>query len=257
MRRTALAGLFACAVIIAANSSSAQAQELDLLKSSGLKSESPAYTLIASAKAMTDEANAETAAALEPEPAIHVVGEDETLSTIAEQHGTTWLRLYNKNTHIVHPDQLNVGEKVTVPLPDEQLTDRPLPQPPATEPELTGESVAQGNGSASASRLLRGSSAGNTYTAGYCTWYAKNMRPDLPNNLGNADTWVARAAAQGIPTGSAPRVGAIGQEKGIMHVVYVESVNGDGTVTVSEMNYEGLYVVSRRTVPASAFMYIY
>jgi peptidoglycan DL-endopeptidase CwlO len=77
----------------------------------------------------------------------------------------------------------------------------------------------------------------------------------LPNNLGNANTWVARAAAQGIPTGSAPRVGAIGQQG--MHVVYVESVNGDGTVTVSEMNFRGRYVISSRTVPASTFRYIY
>lgn len=81
------------------------------------------------------------------------------------------------------------------------------------------------------------------------------MRPDLPNNLGNADTWVARAAAQGIPTGSAPRVGAIGQQG--MHVVYVQSVNGNGTVTISEMNYQGLYIISTRTVPANSFMYIY
>jgi surface antigen len=81
------------------------------------------------------------------------------------------------------------------------------------------------------------------------------MRPDLPNNLGNANTWVSRAAAQGLATGSAPRVGAVGQQG--MHVVYVEAVNGDGTVTISEMNHAGLYVRTVRTVPASTFMYIY
>lgn len=107
----------------------------------------------------------------------------------------------------------------------------------------------------SASSYVRSSGvAGNTYSPGYCTWYAKNMRPDLPNNLGNADTWVARAAAQGLPTGSEPRVGAIGQQG--MHVVYVEAVDGD-MVTISEMNYHGLWSMNTRTVSASSFSYIY
>ena len=77
----------------------------------------------------------------------------------------------------------------------------------------------------------------------------------MPNNLGNANTWVARAAAQGMATGSTPRAGAVGQQG--MHVVYVESVNGDGTVTISEMNHVGWNVVNQRTVPASNFQYIY
>src|SRR5690606_14498577 len=91
------------------------------------------------------------------------------------------------------------------------------------------------------------SAAGNRYVPGYCTWYVKNMRPDLPNNLGNADTWVSRAAAQGLPTGSTPRAGAVGQRG--MHVVYIKSVNGDGSVNITEMNHKGLWVVTERTLP--------
>lgn len=97
--------------------------------------------------------------------------------------------------------------------------------------------------------------AGNTYDRGNCTWYAKSKRPDLPNSLGNADTWVSRAKALGYQTGIEPIVGAIGQQG--RHVVVVESVNDDGTVTISEMNYQGLGVISRRTLPASDFRYIY
>lgn len=95
---------------------------------------------------------------------------------------------------------------------------------------------------------------GNLYTPGNCTWYAKSRRPDLPNNLGNANTWVYRAAEQGIPTGDTPRPGAIGQQG--MHVVYVESVNGD-EMHISEMNYEGLYVIDERTIPWGGWSFIY
>lgn len=101
-----------------------------------------------------------------------------------------------------------------------------------------------------------GSSAGNTYVWGQCTWYAKSKRPDLPNGLGNGGQWVANAAALGFATGSTPRVGAIGEQPG--HVVYVEAVHSNGTVTISEMNYNGgVGIVHKRTVPASTFTYIY
>lgn len=99
------------------------------------------------------------------------------------------------------------------------------------------------------------SSGGNTYYRGYCTWYAKSKRPDIPNSLGNANTWFVRAQALGLPTGTEPKAGAIGQQG--MHVVYIEKVNPGGTVTISEMNYKGFGIVSSRKVPASSFRYIY
>ena len=109
---------------------------------------------------------------------------------------------------------------------------------------------------ASARTVAATNSPGNSYAYGYCTWYAKSKRPDLPNNLGNAGQWVANAAQQGFATGSTPRAGAIGSQPG--HVVYVESVNSDGTVNISEMNYNGrVGVVHNRTVAASTFTYIY
>lgn len=101
--------------------------------------------------------------------------------------------------------------------------------------------------------------AGNTYSYGYCTWYVKNRRPDIPNGLGNANMWLHNARAMGLPTGSEPRAGAVAQTSAgpLGHVAIVESVNGDGTVTISEMNYRGWNVVNQRTVAASNFNYIY
>lgn len=103
-------------------------------------------------------------------------------------------------------------------------------------------------------------SSGNTYAPGNCTWYAKSRRPDLPNSLGNANTWYYRAQALGWNVGSTPKKGAVGTSTAgwLGHVVYVEGVSLDGqSVTISEMNYGGLYSMNTRTVHYTEFNYIY
>lgn len=184
-----------------------------------------------------------------PAPVTYTVAAGDSLVTIASTHQSQWERLFYKNTQIEDPNVINVGDVITIPAADEQLTERPLP----TASENTSTVIV--STTIHAEPQPRASSAGNTYTPGYCTWYAKNRRPDLPNRLGNASAWVANAAAQGFATGTTPQAGAIGQQGN--HVVYVESVNGDGTVTISEMNYHGLFVISSRTVSANSFVYIY
>jgi surface antigen len=172
---------------------------------------------------------------------------------------TEWKRLFDKNTTLQNPDLLEVGSELVVPLPDEVISPKELPEPPIRVVEAvvakSPKKIATNTVTQTTQVQPRGSVSANGYVAGYCTWYVKNRRPDMPNNLGNASSWVSRAAAQGLPTGSSPRVGAVGQRGN--HVVYVESVNDDGTVTISEMNHKGLYVQTTRTLPASYFSYIY
>jgi surface antigen len=85
----------------------------------------------------------------------------------------------------------------------------------------------------------------NGYDYGYCTWYVANKRlaagSPMPTNLGNASTWAVRAAAYGLATGRRPQVGAaiVTSTSGAGHVAYVERVNDDGTIWVSEMNSHG------------------
>jgi len=100
--------------------------------------------------------------------------------------------------------------------------------------------------------------SGNTYSAGYCTWYVKNSLGWVPNGWGNANRWASNAAAQGYTVSSTPIVGAVAQTSSgwAGHVAVVTAV-GNGTVTVSEMNFKGRYVVSSRTVPVSSFVYIF
>lgn len=185
-----------------------------------------------------------------PEPKLYTLASGDALETVAKSENTTVQRIFNKNPKIVNPDIIAVGDTIEIPLPDEQLQNRPMP----VMLEVSNESlnvVATRNSSDSPRSF---SSSGNTYSYGYCTWYAKNMRPDLPNDLGNADTWYIRYSGS---KGTSPQVGAIGVAKGYMHVAYITGVNADGTVNLSEMNYQGWGVVSTRTASASEFLYIY
>ncbi len=107
---------------------------------------------------------------------------------------------------------------------------------------------------------VSGSSGPNHFSYGYCTWYVANRRY-IPW-FGNAIEWWPNARAYGYAEGQAPAVGAVmvTRESGSGHVAYVESVNPDGSWTVSEMNYVAWGVVSRRTihygqVPLVGFIY--
>jgi surface antigen len=100
----------------------------------------------------------------------------------------------------------------------------------------------------------------NHFSYGYCTWYVANRR--YVPWFGNAIDWWPNARPYGYSEGQVPQVGAImvTRESGYGHVAYVESVNGDGSWTVSEMNYLGWDQVSRRTirpgqVPLVGFIY--
>lgn len=105
--------------------------------------------------------------------------------------------------------------------------------------------------------VTRGFVPGNGYVPGQCTWYVKNKRPDIGNYWGNADRWIYSAQADGFSIGDRPKIGAIAQAKGRMHVAYVEDVSGD-MVTVTEMNYNFIpFNMNTRTVHYSEFTYIY
>lgn len=58
------------------------------------------------------------------------VQQGDSLSKIANAHETTYVRLFNANPNIAHPDVIHPGEDIRVPAPDEQLADRALPAAP-------------------------------------------------------------------------------------------------------------------------------
>lgn len=80
----------------------------------------------------TEKKNAQTEKKAEAsKPVMVTVAEGDSLSSIAEKKSSTWVRLYNANESIAHPDIINPGQELRVPAADEQLTERALPQPPA------------------------------------------------------------------------------------------------------------------------------
>lgn len=196
----------------------------------------------------------------EKPPVIVTIQPGDTLTSIADVHSTTYVRIFNANEFIANPDVVNAGDEIRIPAADEVLPDRygavAVQQPAAVAPQVTAQAQTGATRPTAAPRSTPVSSAGNSYYRGYCTWYAKERRPDLPNMLGNGGQWVASAAGRGYATGSAPRAGAIAETTG--HVAYVESVRGDGTIVISEMNGPaGFGVVGTRVVSASQYRYIY
>lgn len=100
-------------------------------------------------------------------------------------------------------------------------------------------------------------STANMYDFGFCTFWAAKRRIEvskaIPNNLGHANTWAARAKAQGYQVDHQPTQYAIMQTTAgeLGHVAFVESVNADGGWTVTEMNVKGWNLKSSRAFKAS------
>ncbi|HRV76277.1 MAG: LysM peptidoglycan-binding domain-containing protein [Candidatus Nomurabacteria bacterium] len=101
---------------------------------------------------------------------------------------------------------------------------------------------------------------GNTYSRGYCTWHAANRRAGIgrpiPNRMGNAIRWASVASSLGYAVDGNPRAGDVLWHRnigGAGHVAFVEGVNSDGSLLVSDMNYPTWGRVTYRTVPTSEF----
>lgn len=89
------------------------------------------------------------------------------------------------------------------------------------------------------------------YKKGQCTWYVSTKRQ--VGQWNDATDWLWQAKRDGYATGSTPQVGAIAWQYG--HVSYVEAVNSNGTITISEANYD--YKGSIRTINVDPAKYTY
>ncbi len=193
---------------------------------------------------------------------VHKVGDGETVQTIAEKYGssTDLITTYNdlelggleKDTTVIVPSGV---------LPE---TERPEYEAPAAAAVVAQTSDSYNVQSSYKSNMS--ASVGNKYAYGYCTWYAYERRAQLGRPIGsywgNATSWAASGASAGLVVNKTPAVGAIMQNGGgYGHVAIVESVNSDGSITISEMNGPaGWNVIGNRIISAgsvSSYNYIH
>ena len=74
--------------------------------------------------------------------------------------------------------------------------------------------------------------------------------------MGNASDWTYSALTKGFSVSSEPEAhtavvfkpGQLGADRYYGHVAFVEKVNKDGSIVVSESNVKGLGVISYRTI---------
>jgi surface antigen len=174
---------------------------------------------------------------------IYTVQSGDTLSSIAGKFKADKARIISYND--LEVSGIKQGLRLVIPggIQVAQTT------APATG--FSGAAVVDYGGNAAV--------VGNRYDFGYCTWYVYNKRAAIGKPVGsfwgNAASWAYYAAASGYKVDHNPSVGAVlqvggGFSGGLGHVAFVERVNSDGSVFVSEMNYAGWDVVSTRTIPA-------
>ena len=201
---------------------------------------------------------------------VYTVKSGDTLKSIVDKYQANAERVISYNKLKDNEDP-KVGVEIVIPggiLPEEERPDYSPKTKLATnsysKSSVRSSSTSLSASSSSSSVTLSANynvKAGNAYAWGNCTWYAYNRRPDIGSFWGNASTWAVSARAAGYRVDQTPAVGAIAQWNayansyiwGYGHVAIVEAVNGDGTITISDMNYAGkLNVVSTRTISASS-----
>lgn len=173
----------------------------------------------------------------------HQVKEGETLEAIVQKYQADLgqAMAYNK---LINASDIEEGQILIIPggkKTEPKLKPKPRPTYLASAPTRR-YSPTRTTYVSSGRRYVGGT--------GWCTSYA-NYKTGR-NIRGNAGTWLSGARAKGYEIGNTPKPGAIivTNESWWGHVGIVESVNGDGTITISEQNYKGYGVVSGRTLSA-------
>ena len=193
---------------------------------------------------------------------IYVVKAGDTIESIASKYNASKDRIVSFND--LELGGLAPGKSIILPggaLPENERPGYVAPRSSARQQSGSYSSV-----SASTARA----SAGNRYAPGNCTWFAYEQRMKLGRPIGsfwgNASSWAASARAAGFTVNNTPAPGAIAQwnsyqggSYGAGHVGIVDSVNSDGSITISEMNYLYSYnrVTSRTLSPSSVSNFIH
>ncbi|MGY4842681.1 LysM peptidoglycan-binding domain-containing protein [Weissella cibaria] len=211
--------------------------------------------------ATNNNASANTTTSAAASNATYTVKAGDSLWGIANSNGMTLSELLSlnglqANSYIFPGDSLKIsGAGAATATPSAPATDNS--QSSANTNNNWG---TVDNGYTNSNNTV---SSTNTYPYGQCTWYVKGDLNWVGNYWGNAVDWASTAVAAGHTVNSVPTVGSIAYfAAGVQgassygHVAVVDSVNADGTVTISEANYAGM-LYHERTIPMSGLLFIH
>lgn len=197
----------------------------------------------------TTELSADTTLYLPSTPGIvYTVKSGDTVDSIAEKYGSTTAEIIALNDLEVS----GIAEGTRIVIKDGSLpeTERPEYVAPVARPTYSYSYTYLGSTSARSNATCNVSQG-----AGQCVSWVVLKRPDLVARgvTGNANYWDDSARYAGVLVNNTPAPGAVFQTDSgwVGHVGYVESVNGDGSINVSERNFAGCYGVLYSTIPAS------
>ncbi|MBQ6396185.1 LysM peptidoglycan-binding domain-containing protein [Candidatus Saccharibacteria bacterium] len=181
---------------------------------------------------------------------VYTVKDGDSTQSISEKYGSTASEIEESNN--LSARGLASGDKIVSPngsLPETERPEYVAPAPVVRTYTYTNTYVPQ-------TTLYATSS--NPMPWGWCTWYAWQWRSEngspLPGGLGNARYWASQLAARGFAVDGSPRYGDVFVSYAgyYGHVGIVTGVNGDGTITITDMNgTAGWGRVGSRTVEAS------
>ncbi len=188
---------------------------------------------------------------------VYTVKSGDTIESIVEKYGSTSEEIIALND--LEVSGVQEGSRIVIKNGSLPETERPEYVPPAPRPVYNTYTYTYlGSSSERANIEVIGYfyGLGGPYGAGQCTqwaWYKwqQNGRT-VPTNWGNANSWAAMAAASGYQVDRSPAPGAIIQSGSgwYGHVGYVEAVNPDGSIVISEMNYGIPFRAIRSTINA-------
>lgn len=219
----------------------------------------------------------------------YVVQSGDTLGSIADKYGVDYKDIMRWNN--LETDFILTGEELTIYFVEPEVVEQPVVEQPVVEEvsydysNETKNNVAQAAEidydthdntyssnktyveNANNNQTQRASSPSydgsyNPYPAGECVTHAFDRRAQLGKGVsgswGNASNWASAASSQGYEVNNSPSQGAIIQTGAYQngsgwagHVGVVESVNNDGSITISESNWNGNRFETFRTIPAS------
>ena len=189
----------------------------------------------------------------------------DSLYTVAQKFGVSTDSIRKANA--LTSSTLQVGQSLTINDPTKdpsavqstptatpvktsvQATAKTQPSTPApqkAEPQSNSSNAVTPVVPSNQQHGQAANSAGNTYSWGQCTWFAKNRASWAGNYWGNGGNWDSSARSQGFAVDNTPAAGSLvvfhpGQSVGGQwtadgsagHVAYVESVRGN-TITISQ-----------------------